>query len=287
MKDFLQKVYNDFQAQEENWCELANSQFVSNNLKDKFYGGYDEEHIEQFYLLKYAPLYLEEYWEMYERFLDTYSKNTLRVLSVGVGAGLDYYGLVTALNNREIEMDYMGIDLVDWQYRHEEICFEQVDLKNISHNKRVMAFVAKGVDVVIFPKSIVEIQARELEYDAFSELCNVLVENDIDDIWFLNSYINTGRKISGLEQFEVLLHKMTEAGYVLKNGLDASKYYDSIKGTSVHYPINYRETWQQDLQNYCQRECGEEQSEICRLAQSPMLKKSYIAFGISNLKKAA
>ena len=296
MKKFLTEIYEDFKTEEENWCEIADSQFVPNGLRNKIYGGYEKEHFQQFYMLKYAPLYVAEYTEIYEEFLKEYDRSTLSVLSVGVGAGLDYYGLYGALKNREnIELEYMGIDLVDWIYRDEEIDFEQVDLKDISENKNVMEFIREGVDVVIFPKSIIEIptkirqrSGKLQQNDAFTELCNILVENEINDVWFLNSYIKTYKEVSGLNEFSYIIDKLNSAGYIIVNGVDAKHYYESSGGgNSVNYPLDYRNTWQLDLHNYCDRECGEEQSEKCRLAQSPMLRKSHIVFGITNFKKVA
>ena len=290
MKKFLTEIYEDFKMEEENWCEIADSQFVPNGLSNKIYGGYEREHFQQFYMLKYAPLYVLEYVEIYEEFLKEYDKDTLRVLSVGVGSGLDYYGLHKALDKRkDIELEYLGIDLVDWNYRDDNIDFEEVDLKDISENEHVMDFIQDGVDVIIFPKSIIEIPTEiRHQNDAFTELCNILVENDIYDVWFLNSYIKTYKEVSGLNEFSHIVDILNSEGYIIVNGVDAKHYYESSSGgNSVNYPLDYRSTWQLDLQNYCDRECGEEQVEKCRLAQSPMLKKSHIAFGITNFKKVA
>ena len=295
MKKFLTEIYEDFKTEEENWCEIADSQFVPNGLRNKIYGGYEKEHFQQFYMLKYTPLYLAEYVEIYEEFLKEYGKNTLRVLSVGVGSGLDYYALNKVLKKRnDIKLEYLGIDLVDWNYRNKKIDFEQVDLKDISENEHVMDFIEDGVDVVIFPKSIIEIPiqirqrtGRAKQNDAFTVLCNILVENDIDDVWFLNSYIKTYKEVSGLNEFSHIVDKLSSEGYIIVNGVDAQHYYESSSGDSVNYPLDYRSTWQMDLHNYCHRECGEEQSEKCRLAQSPMLRRSHIAFGITNFKKVA
>ena len=296
MKDFLTKVYEDFKTQEENWCEIAESQFVPNSLNNKIYRGYEKEHFEQFYLLKYAPLYIAEYVEIYQAFLKEYSKSTLRVLSVGVGAGLDCYSLYGVLRNREdIALEYIAIDIVDWHYRNKKINFEQVDLKDIAANENVMAFIKEGVDVVMFPKSIIEIpthirqsQGIVEDNDAFTELCNILVENNINDVWFLNSYIKAyNKEVSGLNEFSHIADKLNSEGYIIVNDVDAMNYYNSCYESSVHYPLDYRRTWQLDLHNYCQRKCGEEQSEKCKLAQHPMLKRSHIAYGITNFKKVA
>jgi len=296
MKDFLTRIYEDFKVEEENWCEIADSQFVPNGLSNKIYGGYEKEHFQQFYMLKYTPLYIAEYVEIYEKFLEDYDKDTLRVLSVGVGSGLDYYALTKVLEERNnIELEYLGIDLVDWNYRNEKIDFEQVDLKDISENEHVIDFIQDGIDVVIFPKSIIEIptyirQRLGIPYqnDAFTELCNILVENHIDDVWFLNSYIKTYKEVTGLNEFSHIVDNLKSEGYIIVNGVDEKHYYESSSGeNSVHYPLDYRNTWQLDLQNYCHRKCSEEQAEKCRLAQYPMLRKSHIAFGITNFKKVA
>lgn len=287
MQKFLQRVYHDFRNEQDYWCELPLSQFVHNTLSDKIYRRYDKKHFEQFYLLKYAPLYVEEYAEAYAHFLSRYNKGTLRVLSVGVGAGLDYYGLDLALRNHtQTKVEYLGIDLVNWHYRDNAIGFEQIDLKYIASNPKILEFIKGGVDLIIFPKSIVEIPVSTYKDNAFMQLCDVLIENNVDDVWFINSYIKTSNKISGMDAFKLVLDNMGEAGYGINDGLDASHYYSST-GSRAEYPMDYRGTWQRDLREYCQKKCNCQQVERCNLIQHPMLNKQYIAYSITNLKKVA
>lgn len=293
MKNFLEKIYEDFTSEEENWCHLKNSQFISNGLPNH-YKEYDKKYIQQFYLLKYAPLYIVEYMEIYERFLKDYDKKTLKVLSVGIGSGLDYYALSNVLKNRkDIELEYLGIDLVDWDYRSGKINFEQLDLKDISTNKNVMNFIKDGVDVIIFPKSIIEIptyvkehSGREKQNDAFTVLCNMIVQNNVNDVWFLNSYIKQKKAVYGMDKFAKIVEKLKSEGYIIVKGVDARHYYKSPDRSLLNYPLDYENTWKKDLHNYCHRKCGNVQAEKCNLAQSPMLGRGNIAFSITNFKKA-
>ncbi|MDD2225993.1 MAG: hypothetical protein PHD42_02625 [Dysgonamonadaceae bacterium] len=287
MTKFLERVYQDFQEEQHNWCELPLSQFVYNELSGKVYGGYDKTHYEQFYLLKYAPLYVSEYTEVYEDFLDRYPYKVLRILSVGVGAGLDYYGLEQALKKHtDIEVEYLGIDLVDWNYRDESIDFEQVDLSDISQNPQVMAFIKEGLDLVIFPKSIVEIPYNVSVGNGYVELCSLLKAHQIVDVWFINSYIKTSNGIIGMEAFGSVLDKLAEDGYSIFDGVDATDCYSS-KGGKVNYPMDYKNSWQKDLEEHCRQKCSPEQAKRCSLLQYPMLNKAYIAYSITNLKKVA
>ena len=81
-------------------------------------------------------MYLEEYYEIYCEFLKYYHKYEIKILSIGVGAGLDFWGFTDAVlhENKALNVDYMGIDIVDWYYRLEGIRFLQKSLDNISYD---------------------------------------------------------------------------------------------------------------------------------------------------------
>ena len=55
--------------------------------------------------------------------------------------------------------------------------------------------------------------------DAFTGLSNILKENNIDDVWIINSYIKKGRKISGMKEFSYLSSKLHSVGYKIEGGL--------------------------------------------------------------------
>jgi hypothetical protein len=126
MKKFLLDVYQDFLLEQKYWCDIRNSQFSNSEYKSYTNKQYNKLSIEQYYLLRYAPMYVEEYYEIYSKFLKLYKKSSINILSIGVGVGLDFWGFSDVILdlNRNINVDYLGVDIVDWNYRIKEMRFK-------------------------------------------------------------------------------------------------------------------------------------------------------------------
>lgn len=283
MKKFLSNIYENFLAEQDYWCNIPESQFSNSQYRKYENKQYTQRHIEQYYLLKYAPLYLEEYYEIYYEFLKHYKKDNIKILSIGVGAGLDFWGFAEAIVhlNKTMNIDYMGIDLVDWKYRLKDIRFLQTSLENLTFDD-FSDFTYGKANVIIFPKSIIEIPN-----DAITKFANFLIDTlkntlyDKSDMWFIISYIKKGNKISGVDKFKIIYDKFIDNGYKLTHG-DLNHHCESIdKDFKIIYPLDYQNTWMKDIKNHCYSKCDKFQTSKCNLVgQYPMLYKKHIAYGI-------
>jgi hypothetical protein len=200
---------------------------------------------------------------------------------VGVGAGLDYIGLHEvagdALSKGKIV--YHGIDLVDWEYRHPSMSFDQVSVSEIESSSKTIAFLREGVDVVIFPKSITEIDEDELL--GFFET----LEHHIgEEFYLMVSFIKSTNTIKGREEVISVSSYMAECGYggnaiVVKNEFDGKVDYEIIAG------YRYQYTWQNYFAEHCQQ-CSEMKRNLCSICDHyPMLYKSHLAYGIFRFTK--
>jgi hypothetical protein len=287
MKNFLLNIYENFLEEQDYWCEIVNSQFSNSQYKQYDNKHYTQRYIEQYYLLKYAPLYFEEYYEIYYEFLKHYKKEDIRILSIGVGAGLDFWGFTDVIVhlNKSIDVDYIGIDLVDWKYRFKDIRFLQKSLDDLSYED-FNNFTRGTANVIIFPKSIIE-----MDISTIKKLANFLINTLSNkyyvnrDIWFIISYIKKGSKISGIDKFKIIYDIFIENNYQLVHG-NIDKHNESIdKEHKIIYPFDYKNSWMKNIQTYCYSKCNQIQIKKCSLVgQYPMLYKKHIAYGIYNFK---
>ena len=279
MKHFLSNIYENFLAKQDYWCDIPKSQFSNSQYRKYENKQYTQSYIEQYYLLKYAPLYLEEYYEIYHEFLKYYKKDNIKVLSIGVGSGLDFWGFAEAIVhlNKTINIDYMGIDLVDWKYRLKDIRFLQTSLENLTFYD-FTNFTYGKANVIIFPKSIIEIPN-----DAITKFANFLIDTLYaeNDMWFIISYIKKGNKVSGIDKFKIIHDKFINSGYKLTHG-HLNQHCESMdKNFKIIYPLDYKNGWMKDIENHCYSKCDKVQIKRCNLAgQYPMLYKKHIAYGI-------
>jgi hypothetical protein len=162
INEMMRQVLKDFRASLDGldrFCELREVTFTSDHSPD-----YSSRIQQQLYMLRYFPAYLAEYYFIYGELLDAgFLPLPLRVLSIGCGCGVDYYGLHLAARDRGImpaaSMQYHGLDRVAWNY--------QTTLKNpavcyctINPGKGYIRH--RGWNVYSFPKSIGELAWRDL-----------------------------------------------------------------------------------------------------------------------------
>ena len=107
MKSFMTSVSNDFQKEQENWCDIRYFQFSNGYYSEYANTHYGKVYMEQYYILKFFPFYFEECMNAYAHFLQSYRKSTLKVLSIGVGNGVDYLALQELI--RAIDLDIRSI----------------------------------------------------------------------------------------------------------------------------------------------------------------------------------
>ena len=288
MQQYLSKVYNDFIREQGTWCKIPESQFSNSQYRKYDNKQYTESSIEQYYLLRFAPIYLDEYYEIYFEFLKYYDKQNIKILSIGVGAGLDFWGFADAIVHfyQTMDIDYLGIDLIDWKYRLQDIRFLQTSLDDLTYQD-FNNFTHGEANVIIFPKSIIEINEESIKKFAYFIIDSLKdTSYKAKDIWFIISYIKKGDKVSGIDKFKIIYDIFLENGYIINHG-DINKWHESSdKDFKIIYPIDYKNSWMKNIKQYCSSKCNQVQISKCNLVgQYPMLKKKHIAYGIYQFKK--
>ena len=96
INNYLDNVFEDFQSwvdTGQNLCFLRDVNFSADNIPN-----YDDIHIQQYYLLRYAYGYAYEYKLMYQWLFQQSEKfipfgNKVRVCSIGCGSRPDYWAM--------------------------------------------------------------------------------------------------------------------------------------------------------------------------------------------------
>ena len=172
VEDYLENIYvglKEFIESHEEYCSLLDLNFSDNHVPE-----YDNINTTQLYLLRYAFSYMFEYKYLYKKFVPkkkTLTKPTLKILSIGCGNYLDYWGAASAANeiNDTCIIKYIGVDQVDWNYKidcrkQDEITFFQTNIASFLESQDKL-----DVNFIIFPKSI-----SEFSDDDFRNMCSRL-----------------------------------------------------------------------------------------------------------------
>jgi hypothetical protein len=171
---FIEQVYNDLQARvgvkANKLCELI-EQFPPNGYQNRFRADYSTRENQANYLLRYFYAYLLEYRCIFEKLASEQSLTWLteyRVLSLGCGAALDYYGLYfSGLNTDAIH--YHGYDINDWGAFQKSFGNRNV----VFHNKTSITELTErdfeGINIIMFPKSISDFSKSD-----FNRLCDLI-----------------------------------------------------------------------------------------------------------------
>ena len=164
INNMLDKVLDDFKNFVENTnslCELKDLRFDGGHTPD-----YSNQHIQQYYLLRYAYAYAFEYKRMYGKLLHSYEAipEKLDILSLGAGCMLDYWAISQLLQGRK-QVNYKGVDAVDWKYKVEAENDDKVEFINkdiVSYFKDFSSDTDFNPDVYIFPNSISELNPADI-----------------------------------------------------------------------------------------------------------------------------
>ncbi len=272
---FMKKIKNDFHMQQENWCDIKHFQFTNGFYSEYANTHYGKVYMEQYYLLKFFPFYFEECMQAYAQFLESYDKPTLKVLSIGVGNGVDYIALQELIraNSLDIELDYVGVDLIDWKYRDERIDFVNTDVLALDKS------YFENVDLIVFPKSLIELDDARLNYIAL-----MAIMHGSQEISFLNTYVKRDDNAFGIKQFKTIHDNLLQAGYILDDN-EVDRFYSiNDNNAKIEYPIYYN-SWRKALETYCCHQCGTGEANRCRLAQYPMMYKNNMAFNVLKYTK--
>ncbi len=177
INEYLDNILDDFQeylATNPKLCGLKTVHFDAGKIPD-----YNDIHVQQLYLLRYAYAYAFEYKCMYESLFRqyTFSDDTVKVVSVGCGTGIDYWSIISALKDvgfKDKMVRYKGFDIINWKYKFAQ---RKNDFMKIYQDEAVNIFTnAKSLssDIYVFPKSI-----SELHNDSIDKICSAIQNQQI------------------------------------------------------------------------------------------------------------
>ena len=288
VEESINKIYSDFQAQLEkipDLCKLSDLRFNNGYVPD-----YNNPELQQFYLLRYLPAYVGEYYEIYKAVLATNHliEKKIKILSIGCGANLDYYGLYCLLYREGLEdnynVHYIGYDIVNWQYRNlirtnHNLEFIQKDITLIDH------FEVSDFDIIIFPKSISEFGVW---FDRLLGVLKSTVPHKHKII--LISSIREGNEKLDKELFKEVLNAFKYWGY--KN-LDESISIQELGNNPLYnkYRINYNNEIKDfitSLIDYCIEHKSKNCNKTCKKyfdRANPILTTKYSKYLLCRLER--
>lgn len=273
----LQSVFNDFKDEE--WCDLDISNF---NAK-----GYSVKAHQKAYILKYYAAYFCELYRAYGRFIDNFSGNNLNVLSIGCGSGVDCEALyrVNIDRGRGLNINYVGVDIVDWDYRPN---FHWASFQNKCASSISKSDVC-DVDLYVFPKSL-----TELSIEAREHIANTIIENSQKDkIYFVNTYVtnnpNYSNYVNGLSQFRTINNKLTKSSWCYLSDPNLYWYLKNtgwLGNTFDFFSIpNDITPFVRELKSNCSNQVDDEKCRECEVGFLPIFNGNYLAYGVIDYEK--
>jgi hypothetical protein len=282
----MDEIFTDFQReiQEEYLCQLKDFRFDRGNIPN-----YNEEIMQQFYLLKYLPAYLTEYYCIYTELInENFLGTKINVLSIGAGCGIDFWGLKFAFDESEdeYELSYRGIDAVEWGYQED---FEELNYQIDCIDLGQIETIDDHYNIIIFPKSIGEFD--DTTFENFLELLKNTTFSK-KKLVILSSLIKTrvDWEISRVIQIVNVLEE--HHGYKCKDNPNQYRVYEKNVGEeyrfeeicdTFYYPPNIKK-FILELNSHCQG-YEENDSEPCNedctiMNRHPIIKTSLVNFQI-------
>jgi len=272
VRNFLNKIFTDFLSMKDRWCEINN--FALNT------SSYQHPYCQKYYLLKYFPAYLAEYYLIYKSFFERYQPIQVNILSIGCGVGIDYFSLqiyCSQHNNISIPIEYIGVDIIDWEDR----CLLTPSLTNFIHSDiaEIDVIVFQNINVIFFPKILTELSQESLE-----SISQKILSCHPSEIYFINSYITdnamNNSRIRGIDKFQLICSNLIQNGYKVDSQCNTYSYYpnsDGIKNlcSFFEYPNEIKDKLA-NLQNICNRQ--NDQCDFCQINTYPILTSKYFAF---------
>ena len=205
-----------------------------------------------------------------------------RVLSLGCGCGIDYWGLCFAINEIRPcseflkEVYYCGVDKNDWKYRvprSSHFKFVKYELPG----KRLK--IDPNYNAIVFPKSILE-----FEDDEFSGLLEIFNKSD-----FQQNQIALLCSDSEFSRLDQIIHVFLEKGFEANN-VDHVYSKNSIKKKwpVFSFPANiidFVDNLNQRCCRYSQNNFRSCESDCANMNRTPILTSDYVKFKIIKLGK--
>lgn len=294
MENKMNLIFQDFKESlevEEKYCKLKKFRFDSSNIPD-----YNMNLIQQYYLLKYLPAYLVEYYCIYLTIVQKkFICEDYNILSIGCGCGIDLWGCHFAMRDsaENYKIGYTGLDIVDWKYWDE--CGDEVYFLKENIDRRT-SLDENNYNVIMFPKSIGEFSTKDFEKLKMSIINTKFTSNKIILVASVRS-TRTNIDIDRLVELAKILKDSN--GYSILDNCNSYTYYKK-KDNGYPYRINdiinnylYPEHMKEYLINFyknCQgyidnnKNCCEDTCEDI-FTRLPITTLSQVAFNIIRLEK--
>jgi hypothetical protein len=285
INSYISKVKSDFDTKSANkcFCTLKDANFESNKFD------YNDEWHRLLYLLRYFPAYLCEYKYIYSLIARGLGVSTdFRVISIGCGCMVDYYGLVLYRNKNTSNITYYGVDVIDWGYKDtwgNVNCF--FSLQSISQTPNA---ILEDCNIFMFPKSLSDIP--DAEFDIFIQNisnCNL----NKQEVIIASSCMDRGFAHDE-RRYRKIYEAFVAKGYVCDNysttrelgawekgsltRIDPQfKYPDDILASILKLNENCKNYIA--TQNNCKGDCKD------KLGRYPILNGKYLSYQINKLRK--
>lgn len=298
MREFMEEkmdlIFEHFKESlglEERYCNLKNFRFDSKNIPD-----YNNYLIQQYYLLKYLPGYLVEYYCIYSTIIkEKFICEDYNILSIGCGCGVDLWGCDFAMEDSEEDyrIRYTGLDVVEWAYRDE--CGNEAYF--LQQNINEMKSLDEGdYNVIIFPKSIGEfstedfnklkISIRDTEFSSdrlilATSLRKKRIDDDLDRVAEIAKILRDSKGYSILDNMNsYIYYRNKDNGYPyrINDIINNYLYPEYIKEYLINFYMNCQ-GYIDDSVNCCKDTC---EPVFTRL---PITTMSQVAFSIIRLEK--
>lgn len=294
INDYLDKILIEFEAYLAENHELCNLKSV--NFDQGRVPNYEDIHVQQYYLLRYAYAYAFEYKQMYKTLFKHYTcPKEIAVTSIGCGTMLDYWALVRVLKQmyrKEVSVKYIGIDQIVWQYVLPQRKNDLVIYCTADAIMEFSQYSSLDSDIYFFPKSISEFS--DVDFNCF---CNIFEKTPIkqDVIHILISVrSNQGSMERDLQKAELLRKAIVKNGFKTENTCD--QFWHATNPNEMIYmadsdfehpadvidalkELNARCILYQDAQANCNKDC------VSRLTRWPILKQGQVCFSILSFER--
>ncbi|MEJ3600050.1 hypothetical protein WFH67_05820 [Vibrio vulnificus] len=224
---------------------------------------------------------------MYEKFFKKFNGNKLNILSLGCGSGVDCEALsrVVADKGLSIDINYVGIDVVNWNYRP-NFYWAKFKLQCISS---LTKSDVSDIDLFVFPKSLTEFSKEQRK--GLGELIDDHNENK--NIYFLNTYVTDnardGSRVDGINQFLTISDILEKSKWECME--DPNQYYYKINGGWLGHNFSFFKIpdevkpFVEELKDSCDNYNGSEECEYCNIDFIPILNSRYLAYNLLNYKR--
>lgn len=127
---------------------------------------YSDQLVRDFYILKYFYAYLYEFYEIYEKLLETsfFRDKPLNVISLGAGSCVDYFGLFLAKEEKNLSntIKYHGFDSINWNnsdvFEIKDFCFFEQNIYDLCG--LVNYLDSTRINIIVFPNSLYELCSK-------------------------------------------------------------------------------------------------------------------------------